>query len=348
MLETELLQVSLGIRRCLSRTYTDGEWDRCLVFADKQAILGVLWAGIEVLPKEQSPYKDLLMEWMGQTERLQTRSDEMNRACTRVYHNFKSAGFESVILKGQSNAKLYGGKLLRTPGDIDIWLFAPRDLICRYLRENVPSYSGEHEGKLHTEFHWRDVTLEVHFTATYLTVPKYDRRLSVWLEAQSRELKTLGSKLTDGFPSPTLEFNLVYLILHMYRHYLFEGIGLRHVVDYYLVLQKSTAMQRRAAFDVLQNLGAERFAAALMWVLAEGFDLNAEIWLCQPDTWRGRMLWNAIMDGGNFGKADKMNSEEYRRWGWKRLWRFVKRNVSMFAAYPNEIGWHILGRVFCF
>lgn len=58
----ELLQVALGVRPMLSRAPSDKEWDEIFHFAEEQAIMGVLFGGVERLPAEQRPYMDLLME----------------------------------------------------------------------------------------------------------------------------------------------------------------------------------------------------------------------------------------------------------------------------------------------
>lgn len=390
-LETELLQVALGIRPELSQIYNNEEWDACYEFAGKQAIVGVLFAGIERLPKQQRPYNDLLMLWIRQVMYMLTQSEKLDQMCALVARNFKLAGFDCVILKGQGVAKLYkqflgsAGNfnsslsvsssskdhfLLRTPGDIDCWVFADRSDIWNYLKKNVPSFTGEHDGNLHTEFIFHNTTVEVHYTATYLITPIYNKRLQDWLKKQAlgfviniekdaitnAPLDTTASlsteenvkyKITNYFPTPTLEFNLVYLILHMYRHYLFEGIGLRHVVDYYIVLQMTTDEQKREAMKILNSFGAGDFARALMWVLNECLEMKAESMLCKPNAWRGKMLMDAILKGGNFGKFDKINSIEFRQWGMKRCWRFVLRNMRLFIAYPNEIGWHVVKRLCC-
>ena len=35
---------------------------------------------------------------------------------------------------------------------------------------------------------------------------------------------------------PTLSFNIVYQLYHLYHHYFYEDVGLRQIVDYYYVI----------------------------------------------------------------------------------------------------------------
>lgn len=342
MLEFELLLIALGARTSLSASHTDEEWEAALDFAERQAITGILYDAIERLPKSQMPSMELILRWLGRVETLRTRNLEMDQNCTQAAARFREAGFDCVVLKGQGVAQLYPESLVRTSGDIDIWIRAEREQICRYLREHIRSYDPRHEGDLHTSFHWRGTTVEVHFTPTYLTCPGYAKRLQQWLS----EVTVVDADSTSPFPVPTREFNLVYLLLHMYRHYLFEGIGLRHVIDYYIVWSQASDDERAEAMATLESLGVKPFAAALMWVMERELRLlPSSPACCPPDRWRGRMLMSAILRGGNFGQADRRNSHRYRTWGWRRLIRFVSRNTRLLCAYPQEIGWHIIMRI---
>lgn len=75
-----------------------------------------------------------------------------------------------------------------------------------------------------------------------------------------------------GFCCPSLEFNLVYVLLHIYRHVFHEGIGLRQLMDYYMVLQAASKSKnenselRELAMKILRRFGLERFAGAVMYV----------------------------------------------------------------------------------
>lgn len=52
--------------------------------------------------------------------------------------------------------------------------------------------------------------------------------------------------LPDGFGEitvPTLSFNVIYILSHLYRHVFTEGIGLRQLLDYYFVIEKFFSKQ---------------------------------------------------------------------------------------------------------
>ena len=76
---------------------------------------------------------------------------------------------------------------------------------------------------------------------------------------------------------------------------------MRQIVDYYLLLQTSTADDRRQLAERLKELGLHRVVvAALMWVLAETLHLPEGQMLTAPDRRRGRWLLDRMLDGSDF------------------------------------------------
>lgn len=346
--------------------------------------------GSENLPEE------LYFEWAGHAMSIQSRNEDMDKLCGTVCRTFNRDGMPSLILKGQGVAKVYEDKRLdhrfsplalnksylsslRQSGDIDVWVM-PVDAIedgkvimplkerrkrmSEYCRKALPKYDPTKEGYMHTSFPcFASTEVEVHFTPTSLSSPRANRRLQKWLEEQWSE--QLENRNTDGdFYSPSLQFNLVYLLLHIYKHTLFEGIGYRQIIDYYFVLQNSTKSDREYAFDILKSFGAHKFAAALMWVIKEGLmdgqearDKGKELpnvsgidplisrLICPADSKRGRLLMNMIIEGGNFGHYSKhvINSENNTLW--RHVKRYVVRNTQLIGYYPDEVLWHLVRKL---
>ena len=56
----ELLQAALGIRNSLSYVPSDDDWNIVYTLAVSHGVVGVLYGGIERLPREQRPPKELL------------------------------------------------------------------------------------------------------------------------------------------------------------------------------------------------------------------------------------------------------------------------------------------------
>ena len=69
----------------------------------------------------------------------------------------------------------------------------------------------------------------------------------------------------DKFKSPSVEFDSVYLMLHAYRHLMHGGLGLRPVMDYYMVLRTvSDGFKSVAEFAEVQEVSSTLKSFGLM------------------------------------------------------------------------------------
>ena len=232
----ELIQLSLGRRDCFSLCPSEKEWGELFELAKMQALVGVLFSGVERLPEEQRPPKDILLKWFAMTEMIEKENRRMNDIAVRVQERFMKEGFRSCILKGQGVATLYPNPLRRQSGDIDIWLEGKRGRIIEYVQgicrpKKILWY--------HLDFTAvKDAEVEVHFMPSWMFNLFTDRRLQAWFKDRSEEMFENTTTLPNGslIHVPTQDFNIVYLLIHIYRHLFEEGIGLRQLMDYYFLL----------------------------------------------------------------------------------------------------------------
>ncbi len=232
----ELIQLSLGRRDCFSLCPSEKDWDELFELAKKQALVGVLFTGVERLPEEQRPPKDILLKWFAMTEMIEKENRRMNDIAVRVQERFLKDGFRSCILKGQGVATLYPKPLRRQSGDIDIWLEGERKHIIEYAL-------GICKPKKILWYHLdftavKDTEVEVHYMPSWMFNLFTDRRLQAWFKEKGNKMFKNSTTLPNGslIHVPTQDFNIVYLLIHIYRHLFEEGIGLRQLMDYYFLL----------------------------------------------------------------------------------------------------------------
>lgn len=329
----ELLQVTVGTRYLLSQVPTSIEWQSLFYEGQRQAVNCILLEGIERLPESQRPPKPLLMQLIGSGEILKQRNLLLNNACVELQFIFSENGFKSCILKGQGNALLYSAPLLRQSGDIDIWVEGNREDVIEFLRNK--GQIGHIDIK-HCDWSiFQNAIVEVHFIPSWFCNPFINKKFSLWIKNQKNIQFDNKSEL--GFNRPTVLFNLVYLLIHIYRHLFDEGIGLRQLMDYFYLLQHSTLEERREAMKVLISFRMKRFVGAVMYVLYEVFNIEENL-LCQPLRKDGRFLLNEIMESGNFGHYDKRNNHKQKGRCVNGL-QNIRRNVKFVWYYPQEVCW---------
>lgn len=337
----ELIQISLGNKVEFSRAPSADEWCELFVLSKKQALLGITYKAIEQLPPHQRPPRQLILQWIAASERIKYLNEKLNAKAIEISQQFYRDGFQNIILKGQGVARYYQNKnldLYRTPGDIDIWLNGSRKDIIAYVQQFIPD---SHIFYHHMDFPQIDgIEIEVHFTPSWMNSYFTNKQLQVLFNNQRNELFNKDFTHLSEIPVPTLAFDRVYILVHIYRHLFHEGIGLRQLLDYYFVLSQGfTTDERETTLQILHSLKMSRFTSATMWVLQEVFGLEEKYLLTTPNEKDGRFLLEEIMIAGNFGHYDKRimrgENESNLQYGLRK----VMHNFRFFHSYPSEVLW---------
>ena len=333
-----MIRVSIGVSGCLSKTPTNEEWKVLYDIAKKQSLVGVCFAGVQKLVlQDQVPEEMLYLTWMGMAAKIQQRNEVVNKQCVELQTKLSADGLRSCVLKGQGVGQLYAEHLrgLRQSGDLDLWIDGYRDDVLNYFTSKGirVSYTSIKHSQVEI---FDDTEVEVHSRPSWFYSPNHDRRFMLWVDSvKSEQFENVNAL---GFCSPKIEFNLVFILVHIYRHLFEEGIGLRQMLDYYFVLTASTEEERKEAYDVVCKLGMKKFAGAVMYVMQKAFGLKKELLLCEPSSQQGCELLEEIMIGGNFGKFD-IRYGERRKGRWSRGFNTIERNMRFFCSYPSEILW---------
>ena len=219
-------------------------WQELYSFASKQALLGLCFEGIERLGKEypeelkQNPIgRELLMTWMGKAQQIRRQNMKVNAVASKLFSMLREDGMRCCILKGQGNALMYPNPYSRTPGDIDVWIDASRERIMEYAQKK---FELEDDIRLqHLETSLDGVPVELHFFPCSMNNPIYHARLQKWFRRNADLQCSHIVRLPDGAGDvavPTTAFNVVYQLTHLYHHFFDEGIGMRQIIDYFIVV----------------------------------------------------------------------------------------------------------------
>lgn len=333
----DFLRFCIGTTSEIPASVKDADWKVMYDLAKKQALIGVLFHGIKQLPKELAPDADLLFKWMGIAQKIRQQNIRLFIDSAKVSNNFKQLGFRNCILKGQGNALLYPDPYMRTPGDIDIYLHGGRNRIMEYVDKVCPNQVMRYH---HVDFPMMKTPIEAHFTPSYMFFPVHNRRMQKWfkevMDLQCSNVVTLP----DGYGEitvPTMNFNVIYILSHLYRHVFTEGIGLRQLLDYYYVLINDELLViRNTLHRELKYLGLWKFAGAVMYVLHETLGLPEEKMIAPVDVKEGKFLLAEIMQGGNFGQYDTRLGNKEDEGKLHRYLRMSLRNLRFVKHYPTE------------
>lgn len=363
---------------------------------------------------EELPYKQytqnlpkaLRLKWLSLSFNIQTRNKELTETCVSVCKELARDGLKSCVLKGQSNLAYYPDHLKdsRMAGDIDLWCM-PADS-CGL---KIPFDTGEGKGSRIETYYGKEAVIEYALMRARLAgIPKplvcyhhtdldgvwkesveiHHRPTYLWSPFANRNLErffNMGEKTIthdeQGFPKPSVSFDTVYQLAHIYHHLFDEGIGMRQLMDYYFVLKALHTQQETSAdfygkastseegrtpvrsneeiIEMLQKLGMRNLAATVMFVLQKIFEPSTssdeqhltDDWkkqwpwmICKPDASSGQVLLNEIMRAGNFGKYD--NTVVRGKHNAENVWVKFRRNRKFIRFYPKDVLWEPVFRVY--
>lgn len=323
---------------------SDQVWSDLFHIAGQQTVIGVCYTAFSRLSKEQLPPMQLMIRWMADAEDIRLMNELQNQEAARLTQLFSEQGRKTAILKGQANAQFYPDKMSRQVGDIDIWVEGGSKSVIAMLQEmgllkelgknsldHKPIAMYHHVNLPVTKDH---IIVEVHFRPSPGNLnPFTNRRLQRWLE---QEIKRTTSVTTDGgaFFVPSICFALVMQLAHIQHHFLQEGLGMRHLCDYFLLLKNATEEDRQAVASVIRSFGLRHTAEALMWVLGEVLHLEEEKMYCKKDPYRGEWMLRVMMAGGNFGhSAQRLKTDSDIVY----FLRKHKRLLQMVPFAPSEM-----------
>ena len=344
----QLLRMALGRQVCLPHTPNEQEWKALYELAKKQSLIGVCFAGVQKLQTQrQEPPEMTYLTWIAMAAKIQQRNEVVSRQCVELQGQLAADGLRSCVLKGQGVGALYRVhendndnnqnssdlSMLRQSGDIDVWVDTDEEGALRWVKkyQRVLDFDYKH---VHLDV-LEGTSVEVHYRPSTSRVPWYMKRVEHF--TREKACWTNAVALGDGMVNvPSLEFNLVFILQHIFGHLFAEEMTLKQYLDYYFVLKQAheKGADVQEAYRWMQRMGMGSFARATMWLLHEVFGMPEEWMICEPDADEGRFLLNRVM-----AKEQKAKKGEHGslRWHLSVFWAQQSKNLHLLTHYPLEV-----------
>jgi len=209
-----------------------------------------------------------------------------------------AADIPYVTLKGWASARYYPEPLCRTAGDVDFLIGESDFPKASELLTARGFKAGEDEGAIHVAFQRPPKTnWEMHrqpngageSTAAYFS--------ALLEEAQ----------LADGVYVPSDFHHCLVLLCHTASHLTKEGLGLRHLCDWAVFVNRVDISQWEAE---LKDCGLWRLAKTLSQLCSRYLGLPPQKWFGEGESEVLSALMDDIFAAGNFGRKD---ADRYRQ-----------------------------------
>ena len=320
------------------------DWSAVLGECRAQAVTSLAFAA---LPKEHIS-DDIFNQWKYLFNLDVATNSRISYAHTVLHELLTEHRIQYVILKGCISAQYYDNPVLRTMGDIDFYI-NPSD------KKRVDSLLKSHGFELHDNDHefetvyTKDGSIyELHTKINGIPGGKVGKQIEAYFEDIFEKAKTKNLDLAQ-YNSPSPFHHGLIMLLHVARHMITGGIGLRHFCDWAVFVERIGDDFPTLFEDKLKAVGLWRFAQIMTQFCVAYLGCDAKPWIGKIEYDLLRDLKSDVFTGGNFGHKDLKRADE-AKFITSRKQGGVNRdsNVKQAVLSANEIvrrHWKVAGKV---
>ena len=346
-----------GTPACIPHDFK--EWNSLFKLAKSQSVFALVAdvmlsdSGISsrIPAKTQERLRSFMMANMMTAERL-------NLLISESAGRLSAEGIRPVLLKGQGVASYYPVPGLRQCGDVDLYV-GSRDYRRSY--EVLKPFASRIDDArkldigIHFDVEVAGLDIEVHrFTETYPT-----RRLNRIYQDASDKGMTDGTvmMLFNGVEvdTPSDVFNAFYIFGHMFRHFLYEGVGFRQLCDWMMLLHKrKDHIDADALRDLVVSMDMLKPWQTFGCLIVDMMGFPADEFPLYDGRYSGLVdkVARRILDEGNFGKRRSLfrnKGEDYLINKSRSFFSHFVRVYELFSVFPKHAFrqlWHTLAESF--
>ena len=296
----ELLQVATGQLDCLSKGPSPEEWNDIYQTARQHGLAGVSYIGVEHLFEYglRVP-QDLSLDWMADAEMIRERQELIDKRCQKLMEKLEERKIRSSVMNGLGMRQNGGSDLQQSlqAETIDIFVDCNIDRVLKFVSQTGQQdiVCGYSEIPLTV---WADTPVYLHYRLMLARNPLTNRKIQKWASRN----KDMMFQHDEAVTVPSLLMNAVCMLQDLQQRFFKGEAMLRHFLEYYFVITQlkdlSAVFKNGDSIETaLREMGLERFAGGVMWILQEMMALDRQHMLCAPKEHEGRFILHEVMAG---------------------------------------------------
>lgn len=354
MLEKDNLLLTI-LRATISRDLMEMEallpleasvWNEVIEKAAMHGVSGLVFSVVEQLPKPLMPSREQLLRLFWVSERRKQNYKHQYRTASHFASALKAKGVEMKVLKGISFSTYYDRPELRECGDCDCYLSwidkGSKGTSGSKAGANAFEVgnetileiggSGEFGSYKHSHLFLNGLMFENHHYITDFNGTRRGKTLELLLE---RALDSAPGKRIDetDMVCPCAYFNALHLIRHAQGNFISEGLILRMIYDWAMLLRaEQEHLDWHQLYVDLDACGLRQFADVMTTICVEHLGLRItakEVTLCKDKKMVEAVLNDTLGDTIHMKQGESIGHKTLRimaRYG--RFWRYSKLAIE--------------------
>lgn len=322
------------------------EFREVLSLAEEQTVFGLVLDALKDARVEGMEDKTPLFEAIGVMEQIKQQNRVVNAELAEFASLCEKNGLPYVVVKGQTVGSLYPEPLLRQSGDIDFLVHGEGCMVKGFavaLGVEIPKMKEMEVG-----FERYGISYELHTGLRGWAKKEHQEGWDDLIdkEWQDEHYVEIGGQKVRTL-SPTV--NAAYIFIHLFFHFIREGVSLRQMCDWTMVLHHyKEEIDRDKLMEILLDLGMFDAYCAFGTILVDKLGLplrELPVPINDEDRkWQGKIL-DDVFKGGNFGKLNHGDGFKFQDSRFRSLWYkletfgvALRNSFKYYRLCPSEVG----------
>ena len=247
------------------------EWDKIYTMAAHQGVLALVFDAVSTLPTEQQPPRALKMQWIPSIANIEGRYNYQKKTAMELAEQFHQKGITTYVLKGFAIAGYYPRPDHRECGDLDCFLGADYEKGNQVAEQMGAKVTRDYYK--HSHITYRKLMVENH---QFCIAIRGSRDLKEFERHLESTIAKGATKIDDShLIKPSADFNALFITTHAMTHFLVEGIKLRHILDWALLLKaEQHNINWKEFYQWADRMHLTRFADAMTAISVEHLGLE--------------------------------------------------------------------------
>ena len=320
---------------------TQKDWEGIQIMADKQGVSAIVMDGLGLLvdkygkegiaPKIDSEWWQMyVFEGTGAMLQTEQSNGQQLKVMDELASQWSEEGCKVMVFKGQASATMYPKPEHRSPGDIDCYLFedyAKSNDIARKMGADVDE--GWYK---HSQIHYKGEMFENHQFFVHTRDGKRGKRLQKELSDELTQKPQKYLPFTSSTLLPPVQWNAMFLTYHACAHFVSEGLRLKQLLDWAMLLEKhQDDVDWKRFYAFCERCHLKRFADAATTICVKYLNVNLNDNL--NGCYKGSPFAEKILDSALYDDDYVFGSGEG---SWHNRWHLVK-NLFRYRWKYEEI-----------
>ncbi len=256
------------------KDYTPKDWEQLYILSKKQGVVAIIFDCLKNIPKEVAPPKSISLKWFSHSLSIENQMKEKENIAIELAEKLSENDIPVIVLKGLAYASYFPNSYHRESGDLDCYLMGKKEVGDKIVVELGGKM--EEAGLMHSHLYYKGLTIENHKLLTSADKSKSSVRIEKLFQGLIKTgYKPIGqTKLLN----PCADFSALFLLKHAQRHFIKEGICIRHLLDWAFFLKaESENVNWDKVIPMMEECRVLNFAKVLTSLCINNLKMDIEI-----------------------------------------------------------------------